>query len=41
MGSLASVTMVIVAFLAPAYIAKRLKHGEVCFDQNGKMIDDE
>ena len=35
------IAMVVVAFWVPAYLARRIKHGEARFDENGKIIDDE
>ncbi len=37
----AYVAMVAVAFWIPAYIARRIKHGEARFDKDGKVIEDE
>lgn len=41
MESIPYIAMVIVAFWIPAYLAKRIKHGEARFDKDGKLIDDE
>ncbi len=32
---------VVLVLLVPALIARRIKHGEARFDEDGKLIDDE
>ncbi len=38
---IAYAAMIVVAMVIPAYLAKRIKHGEARFDKDGKLIDDE
>ncbi len=35
----AAVTLVLIA--VPAYLSRKIKHGEARFDENGKPIDNE
>lgn len=35
----AKVAMIVVALLIPAYLARRIEHGEARFDKDGKLIE--
>ncbi len=38
---IAGIAVVIVLYLVPAYISRKIKHGEARFDKDGKLIGDE
>lgn len=37
----AGIAVTVVAFLVPAILARRIRHGEARFDKDGKIINDE
>ncbi|ANC50494.1 hypothetical protein CP97_14808 [Aurantiacibacter atlanticus] len=39
MEVVAKVAMIVVALVIPAYLARRIKHGEARFDTDGKLIE--
>ena len=38
---IAAAAVIVVLYLVPAVLARRIKHGEARFDKNGKLIGDE
>ncbi len=38
---IAGLAVTIVAVLVPAFLSRRIKHGEARFDKDGKLIDNE
>ncbi len=38
---IAAIAVTVVLVGIPAYISRRIKHGEARFDKDGKLIDDE